>query len=205
MSDLAAHAPRAGAQSKALKKAEGGGGQIYVRCGVARLPICPGDTRSGKCAARPCRLQSTCAGVHGPVRASPPRPPRAVLENTNSLIRTVPYVERTADITERIRDEPRRRCSSRCGPPGTAVNRKHRREPEQPRGTRFSDCERHNENAEHFALLPRLLLMRNSRPSFIIGNPWRRGRGAACNGQRGLGAACELRAHLPQSPRQVLV
>jgi hypothetical protein len=97
MSDLAAHAPRAGAQSKALKKAEGGGGQIYVRCGVARLPICPGDTRSGKCAARPCRLQSTCAGVHGPVRASPPRPPRAVLENTNSLIRTVPYVERTAD------------------------------------------------------------------------------------------------------------
>ena len=107
MSDLAAHASRARAQSKALKKAEGGGGQIYVRCGVARLPICPGDTRSGKCAARPCRLQSTCAGVHGPVRASPPRPPRAVLENTNSLIRTVPYVERTADITERIRDEPR--------------------------------------------------------------------------------------------------
>ena len=160
MSDLAAHAPRAGAQSKALKKAEGGGGQIYVRCGVARLPICPGDTRSGKCAARPCRLQSMCRSARpGPASGRRrPAPPPELFWNTNSLIRTVPYVERTADITERIRDEPRRRWRS-AGRVNTAARA-------EQGGSNVFSCERHIEDEEHFALLPRLFLMRNSRRSF---------------------------------------
>ena len=156
MSDLAAHAPRAGAQSKALKKAEGGGGQIYVRCGVARLPICPGDTRSGKC-ARLVRADSwSLQSVHpGPGVAAAPRrpPPRAVFWNTSNSFRTVPYY-----TLERIRDEPRRRWRS-AGRVNTAARA-------EQGGSNVFSCERHIEDEEHFALLPRLFLMRNSRRSF---------------------------------------
>ena len=156
MSDLAAHASRARAQSKALKKAKGGGGEIYVRCGVARLPICPGDTRSGKC-ARLVRADSwSLQSVH-PVRRGRrrPPPPRAVFWNwnTSNSFRTVPYY-----TLERIRDEPRRRWRS-AGRVNTAARA-------EQGGSNVFSCERHIEDEEHFALLPRLLLMRNSRRSF---------------------------------------
>ena len=88
----------------------------------------------------------------------PPRapPPRAVFWNwnTSNSFRTVPYY-----TLERIRDEPRRRWRSA----GRRVNTAARAE---QGGSNVFSCERHIEDEEHFALLPRLLLMRNSRRSF---------------------------------------
>ena len=84
----------------------------------------------------------------------PPRPPRAVFWNTSNSFRTVPYY-----TLERIRDEPRRRWRSA----GRRVNTAARAE---QGGSNVFSCERHIEDEEHFALLPRLFLMRNSRRSF---------------------------------------